>query len=109
LGVRDISNNLKLMRAEILKGTELSEPHFAANVETGLKPLLAGFRIVEVPVSWINRTAEMGRSSFRLAHLAPNYFAALLRIVRETYQSRRLFTRALRRSRRVPGAMRSHD
>jgi dolichol-phosphate mannosyltransferase len=103
--VRDISKNLKLMRAEILKGTELSEPHFAANVETGLKPLLAGFRIVEVPVSWINRTAEMGRSSFRLAHLAPNYFFALLRIVRETYRSRGPFTRALRRSRSV----RSHD
>ena len=109
LRVRDISNNIKRMRAEILKGTELSEPHFAANVETGLKPLLAGVRIVEVPVSWINRTAEMGRSSFRLAHLAPNYFSALLRIVRETYRSRRPFTRALRRSRHVPGAKGSDD
>jgi dolichol-phosphate mannosyltransferase len=109
LRVRDISNNLKLMRTEILKGTKLTEPHFAANIETGLKPLLAGFRIVEVPVSWISRTDEMGRSSFRLAHLAPSYFAALLRIVRETYRSRRPLTRALRRSRHVPGAMRSHE
>jgi len=109
LRVRDISNNLKLMRAEILKGTELSEPHFAANVETGLKPLLAGFRIVEVPVSWINRTAEMGQSSFRLVQLAPNYFSALLRIVRDAYRSRRPSARALRRSRAAAGSMRSHD
>jgi dolichol-phosphate mannosyltransferase len=97
------------MRAEILKGTELSEPHFAANVETGLKPLLAGFRIVEVPVSWINRTAEMGQSSFRLVQLAPNYFSALLRIVRDAYRSRRPSARALRRSRAAAGSMRSHD
>jgi SAM-dependent methyltransferase len=109
LRVRDISNNLKLMRAEILKGTELSEPHFAANVETGLKPLLAGFRIVEVPVSWINRTAEMGSSSFRLAHLAPSYFSALFRIVRATYRSRKSFTQSWRRRRHMPGAMGSHD
>jgi hypothetical protein len=109
LRVRDISNNLKLMRAEILKGTEITEPHFAANVETGLKPLLAGFRIVEVPVSWINRISEMGQSSFRLAHLAPSYFSALLWIVRETYRSRRPLTRALPRSRDVPGAMRRND
>ena len=62
--VRDISNNLKLYRAEILKTLEIEEPGFAANVETGLKPLLAGYDIEEVPMSWINRTAEMGASSF---------------------------------------------
>ena len=39
---RDISNNLKLYRADILKSLDVEEPHFAANVETGLKPLLAG-------------------------------------------------------------------
>lgn len=55
--VRDVSNNLKLYRADILKGLEIEENHFAANVETGLKPLLLGYRIQEVPVSWINRTA----------------------------------------------------
>jgi hypothetical protein len=108
LRVRDISNNIKRMRAEILKGTELSEPHLAANVETGRSRWL-GSRIVEVPASWINRTAQMGRSSFGLVHLAPNYVFTLLRIVQERYRSRRPFTRALRRSRHVPGTERSHD
>jgi SAM-dependent methyltransferase len=77
--VRDISNNLKLYRAEILKELEITQPGFAANVETGLKPLLAGCDIREVPISWINRTMEMGSSSFRLARVAPDYLAALLR------------------------------
>ena len=44
-GVRDVSNNLKLYRADILKTLDIEEPHFAANMETGLKPLLAGYDI----------------------------------------------------------------
>jgi glycosyltransferase involved in cell wall biosynthesis len=79
--VRDVSNNLKLFRAEVLKDLRLDADHFAANVETGLKPLLAGYDVVEVPVSWIDRTAEMGESSFRVVRLAPGYVAALLRLV----------------------------
>jgi SAM-dependent methyltransferase len=80
-GVRDISNNLKLYRAEILKALEIEEPHFAANVETGLKPLLAGFDIEEVPASWINRTPGMGSSSFRILNVAPGYVVALGRTI----------------------------
>lgn len=86
--VRDISNNLKLFRADILKNITIEENHFAANVETGLKPLLAGYDIKEVPMSWINRTTEMGTSSFRLGKLAPSYFAALMRIVAGSKKSK---------------------
>ncbi|HEV2246397.1 MAG TPA: glycosyl transferase family 2, partial [Terriglobia bacterium] len=78
--VRDVSNNLKLYRADILKGLEIEENHFAANVETGLKPLLLGHHIQEVPISWINRTADMGKSSFRLLQVGPDYLRVLLRI-----------------------------
>jgi dolichol-phosphate mannosyltransferase len=77
--VRDISNNLKLYRAEILKNLEIEEDHFAANVETGLKPVLQGYRIREVPTSWINRTADMGKSSFNLLKVGPDYLGVLLR------------------------------
>lgn len=77
--VRDVSNNLKLYRAEILKDLDIEENHFAANVETGLKPLLMGYHIQEVPISWINRTADMGRSSFSLLKVSPDYVRVLLR------------------------------
>jgi dolichol-phosphate mannosyltransferase len=80
--LRDISNNLKLYRADILRDLEITRPDFAANVETGLKPLLAGHDIVEVPISWIDRSDEMGTSSFRLARLAPSYLLSLLGILR---------------------------
>jgi dolichol-phosphate mannosyltransferase len=78
--VRDVSNNLKLYRAEILKNLDIEENHFAANVETGLKPLLMSYRIREVPTSWINRTEDMGKSSFNLLKAGPDYLRVLLRI-----------------------------
>lgn len=91
--VRDISNNLKLMRREILQNLEIEQDHFAANAETGLKPILAGYDIVEVPISWINRTAEMGSSSFRIVKVAPNYFLALLHTVWNIWRGRRKFVK----------------
>jgi SAM-dependent methyltransferase len=91
--VRDISNNLKLYRAEILKGLEIEEDHFAANAETGLKPVLAGYDIQEVPISWINRTTEMGSSSFKLLGVGPGYLFALLRAVFNVWRGRRNFVK----------------
>ena len=86
--VRDVSNNLKLYRADILKTLDIEEPHFAANMETGLKPLLAGYDIEEVPVSWINRTVGMGTSSFRIVRVAPGYFGALMRTIWRVWRGR---------------------
>ncbi|HXH49789.1 MAG TPA: glycosyltransferase [Terriglobia bacterium] len=84
--VRDVSNNLKLYRAEILKNLEIEEDHFAANVETGLKPLLMNYHIREVPTSWINRTADMGKSSFNLLKVGPDYLRVLLRTTWRTWR-----------------------
>jgi dolichol-phosphate mannosyltransferase len=92
-GVRDVSNNLKLYRADILKTLDIEEPHFAANMETGLKPLLAGYDVEEVPVSWINRTVGMGASSFRIVKVAPGYFGALMRTIWRVWRGRRDFSK----------------
>jgi dolichol-phosphate mannosyltransferase len=87
--VRDTSNNLKIYRADILKNLVIEQPHFAANVETGLKPLLSGYRIKEVPISWINRTVDMGRSSFRIVKVAPDYFLALAKMIWVAWRGQR--------------------
>ena len=81
LRARDLSNNLKLYRADILKNLEIEQPHFAANAETGLKPVLAGYDVEEVPISWINRSTDMGSSTFRVIKVAPGYFVALMRMI----------------------------
>jgi hypothetical protein len=103
--VRDISNNLKLYKAEILKNLEIQSPHFAANLETGLKPLLAGRDIVEVPISWSNRTFAMGESSFDVRKVGIDYVRAFFLCCRLKWQSDRrgLFQRMLRR--RHPSVM----
>jgi hypothetical protein len=91
--MRDISNNLKLYRAEILKGLEIEEDHFAANSETGLKPMLSGYDIEEVPISWINRTIDMGSSTFKVLHVGPGYVSALLRTIWSIWRGKRSFVK----------------
>lgn len=77
---RDLTNNLKLMRREVTERLQLMQPGFAANAETGLQPLLMGCKIKEVPISWINRTPDMGVSSFHLARVGAGYWQVLLHI-----------------------------
>jgi dolichol-phosphate mannosyltransferase len=77
---RDLTNNLKLLRREVVEELHLLEPWFAVNAETGLQPLLMGYHVKEVPISWINRTPGMGVSSFRLAQVGWGYWRVLGRL-----------------------------
>ena len=77
---RDLTNNLKLFRREVVDRLQLLEPWFAVNAETGLQPLLMGYQVKEVPISWINRTPDMGMSSFKLAHVGWGYWRVLGRL-----------------------------
>ena len=77
---RDLTNNLKLLRREIVDQLVLAEPGFAVNAEVGLQPLLMGYDVKEVPISWINRTPDMGTSSFRLVRVGGGYGRVLLRL-----------------------------
>ena len=78
---RDATNNLKLMKKEVLDRLVLEADDFAANAETGLQPILLGYKVEEVPISWINRSVDMGFSSFNLLNTGPNYFIVLFRLV----------------------------
>ena len=84
--LRDLTNNLKLMKQEVARRIHLESDDFAANAETGLQPLLMGYDVVEVPISWVNRSVDMGFSSFNLAKTGPNYFKVFFRLF-----TRRLF------------------
>jgi dolichol-phosphate mannosyltransferase len=79
---RDLTNNLKLMRREVVERLVLEEPGFAVNAETGLQPLVMGYRVAEVPISWINRAPDMGSSSFRLMRVGGGYWRVLRRLWR---------------------------
>jgi dolichol-phosphate mannosyltransferase len=75
---RDLTNNLKLMRRDVVEKLHLMEPGFAVNAETGLQPLMMGYNIKEVPISWINRMPDMGSSSFKLVRVGGGYWRVLL-------------------------------
>lgn len=82
--LRDFTNNLKLLRREVVQNLDLEAAWFAANAETGLKPLLMGYKVKSVPISWINRTPEMGQSSFSLIKNGLGYARILGALVWKT-------------------------
>ena len=83
--MRDVTNNLKLLRREVVESLDLESAWFAANAETGLKPILMGYDVRPVAISWINRTPEMGASSFSLLKNGIGYAKILLSL---TWRSR---------------------
>jgi SAM-dependent methyltransferase len=76
--IRDVTNNLKIMRREVVQDLRLRQAGFAVNAETGLQPILLGYTIKQVAISWINRTPGMGVSSFRLANVGGGYWKVLV-------------------------------
>jgi dolichol-phosphate mannosyltransferase len=78
--IRDVTNNLKIMRREVVADLQLRQPGFAANAETGLQPLLLGYKVSQVPISWIGRTPGMGISSFRLRGAGSGYWQVLIEL-----------------------------
>jgi hypothetical protein len=91
--LRDVTNNLKLMRREVVDHLDLESAWFAANAETGLKPILMGYDVRSVAISWINRTPEMGSSSFSLIRNGLGYIRILLGLAWKTHLGRRLLPR----------------
>jgi hypothetical protein len=82
--MRDVTNNLKLLRREVVEDLDLESDWFAANAETGLKPILMGYDVRPVAISWINRTPEMGASSFSLLKNGVGYAQVLASLAWKT-------------------------
>ncbi len=79
---RDVTNNLKLMRRDVVERLRLTAPGFGANAETGLQPILMGYPLAEVPISWIDRSFDMGASSFYLFRVGGGYAGMLWNLLR---------------------------
>ncbi len=74
----DITNNFKLYRATIFQSIPWKSEGFAMNAETGLLPILFGYQIVEVPVVWVDRSPQMGRSKFGLLKHGGGYLGVIV-------------------------------
>ncbi len=62
----DLTNNFKLYRACIFRNLPWESNDYSINAETGLLPIIAGYRIGEIPVSWFGRDNQMGKSKFSI-------------------------------------------
>ncbi len=77
----DLTNNFKLYKREVFQSIHLQADDYAINAETGLYPILLGYNIGELPVTWYARSRNMGHSKFHLLSVAPGYIKVLQRAV----------------------------
>lgn len=75
---KDLTNNFKFYKKEIFDRIPLTAWDFSVNAETGLYPLIYGYKIGEIPVKYYGRTADMGISKFKLLKVGPNYLRVML-------------------------------
>jgi glycosyltransferase involved in cell wall biosynthesis len=78
----DLTNNFKLYRATIFKSMPWKSNGFAMNAETGLLPILFGYKIIEVPVMWVDRSPQMGQSKFGLLKHGSGYIQVIFHALR---------------------------
>ena len=69
----DLSNNFKMYKRGIVESMPWKSDDFALNAETGILPILSGYKVCEVPVAWIGRSEEMGKSKFKLFKVGWGY------------------------------------
>lgn len=74
---RDLSNNFKIYKREIIDRMPWKSDDFAINAETGILPILSGYKVCEVPVSWIGRNKDMGISKFKLLKVGRGYIKVI--------------------------------
>jgi dolichol-phosphate mannosyltransferase len=79
---QDLTNNFKLYRADIFRTLPWRSNNFAMNAETGLLPVLFGYKLIEVPVMWVDRDPKMGRSKFGLLKHGGGYLRVIVHALR---------------------------
>lgn len=78
----DLTNNFKFYKKEVFDALPLTAHDYAINAETGLYPILLGYNIGEVPITWYARQRGEGESKFELFNVAQytsSYFSVLVK------------------------------
>jgi len=82
---KDLSNNFKLYRKELFQKLPYLSNDFAMNAETGILPIIYGYKIKEVPVSWVGRNKHMGKTKFSILKYGPSYVKVIFNLMRKRY------------------------
>ena len=69
LPIRDLTSGYKAFRAEVLKSLELStlrSEGYSFQIETTFRSMQRGFRVTEVPITFVDRTAGKSKMSRKI-------------------------------------------
>lgn len=72
----DIANSFKMYRKKVLDSIKIEAKGFEISVELPLKAFFSGYKITEIPTTWIDRTS--GTSKFNVAKQGSGYFKLYL-------------------------------
>lgn len=75
---KDLTNNFKLYKADIARKMPWKSGGFSMNAETGILPIIFGYKVGEAPVAWISRNPEMGKSKFKLFKVGWGYIEVMV-------------------------------
>ena len=70
VGIRDLTGGFKCYRRRVLETIDLDaidSKGYAFQIETSYRALRAGFRIVEIPITFVDRTAGQSKMNFAVA------------------------------------------
>lgn len=83
----DLTNNFKLYKASLVRQIcpFLSASDFAINAQLGFYPVLMHAKLGELPVSWQERTGNMGLSKFKIFKVGPSYLKVFVDLLRYKY------------------------
>jgi dolichol-phosphate mannosyltransferase len=73
---RDISNSFKLYRRKILEEIDITSSGFEISAEIPLKAYFLGYKITEIPTTWLNR--KEGKSKFGIFKHGSRYLKLYL-------------------------------
>jgi len=73
----DLTNNFKLYKADIFRNLPWRSNDYSINAETGILPIISGYRIAEVPVTWAERGPLMGKSKFNIHKVGYGYIMTI--------------------------------
>lgn len=73
---KDVSNSFKLYRKSILDKISIETEGFEISMEIPLKAYFMGYRITEIPTTWLDRT--QGSSKFNVGKQGPKYLRLYL-------------------------------
>lgn len=68
---RDIANSFKMYRRDVLGAIRIGSKGFEISVELPLKAFFSGYKITEVPTTWVDR--KSGRSKFNAIKQGSGY------------------------------------